>query len=36
MLFQVTGTHCYTYKWTKLEEFENSFSQSENTYGIVW
>ena len=27
MLFQVTGTHCYTYKWTKFEDFRNSFSQ---------
>ena len=32
MLFQVTGTHCYTYKWTKLEDFAISFSQSENAY----
>ncbi len=35
MLFQVTGTCIYTYKWTKLEEFENSFSQSENVYETV-
>ncbi len=35
MLFQVTGTHCYTYKLTYLEDFEISFSQSENAYEIV-
>ena len=33
MLFQVTGTCSYTYKWTKLEEFKNSFSLCENDYG---
>jgi hypothetical protein len=27
MIFQVTGTHCYTYKLTYLEDFRNSFSQ---------
>lgn len=36
MSFQVTGTCSYTYKWTKLEDFGNSFSQSENAYGTVW
>jgi hypothetical protein len=36
MLFQVTGTHCYTYKWTKFEDLRNSFSQCENAYETVW
>ena len=35
MLFQVTGTCSYTYKWTKLEEFENSFSLCENAYETI-
>ena len=26
MLFQVAHPHSYTYKLTKIEEFENSFS----------
>ena len=34
MLFQVTGTCSYTYKWTKLEDFAISFSLCENAYGI--
>ena len=36
MLFQVTGTCSYTYKWTKLEDFAISFSQCENAYETVW
>lgn len=36
MIFQVTGTYCYTYKWTKFEDFEISFSLCENAYKTVW
>ena len=36
MLFQVAHPHSYTYKLTKIEEFENSFSFYENAYRTAW